>query len=221
MTQAAPNTPLRFSLQPQRIVATAAVITLHLAALGLLLTPLSASISPTLRTERTTIHLVPRIEPEPPRPPLQSTPTLPRPLPTTPHSIPLTPSLPVLVNTVDAAAVTALAEQLLAQADAVTLPAPPMPAGAGSQGLQVRHGPPPAYPGQALRQHWQGEVLLRVQIDAEGAVVAVTIERSSGHRSLDRAAQAQVLKHWRFEPAQVDGIATPAIGLVPINFRRE
>ncbi|PSD11028.1 energy transducer TonB, partial [Stenotrophomonas maltophilia] len=46
----------------------------------------------------------------------------------------------------------------------------------------------------------------------------VSIERSSGSRSLDQAARQQVLRHWRFEPAQRDGVAVPAIGMVPVQF---
>jgi len=61
-------------------------------------------------------------------------------------------------------------------------------------------------------------VLLRVEVDSGGQPVAVSIERSSGSRHLDQAARQQVLKRWRFEPAQRDGVAVPAIGLVPVQF---
>jgi len=70
----------------------------------------------------------------------------------------------------------------------------------------------------ALRNPQQGTVLLRVEVDSSGQPVAVSIERSSGSRSLDQAARQQVLKRWRFEPAQRDGVAVPAIGLVPVQF---
>ena len=44
------------------------------------------------------------------------------------------------------------------------------------------------------------------------------VVRSSGHRELDEAARAQVLKRWSFRPATRDGLAIQAIGLVPIQF---
>ena len=88
---------------------------------------------------------------------------------------------------------------------------------AGAQ-LQYRSAPPPAYPIQSLRNHEQGTVLLRVEVDSHGQPVAVSVERSSGSRNLDQAARQQVLRHWRFEPAQRDGMAVPAIGLVPVQF---
>ena len=61
-------------------------------------------------------------------------------------------------------------------------------------------------------------MLLRVLVDAFGRPVEVTVERSSGHRDLDRAARDKVLADWRFDPAQRDGVAVPAYALVPIDF---
>jgi protein TonB len=47
----------------------------------------------------------------------------------------------------------------------------------------------------------------------------VEIERSSGHRELDRTAREHVLAKWRFHPAQRQGRAISAYALVPIDFR--
>ncbi len=55
-------------------------------------------------------------------------------------------------------------------------------------------------------------------VDADGKPAAVSIERSSGSRVLDNVARQQVLRRWRFVPAQVDGRAVPAVGLVPVSF---
>ncbi|HET9482643.1 MAG TPA: TonB family protein [Xanthomonadales bacterium] len=85
--------------------------------------------------------------------------------------------------------------------------------------LATLAAPPPHYPSLALRRRLEGTVLLRVQVGADGEPVAVSIERSSGHRVLDAAAREQVLGRWHFVPAMRDGIAVPAIGLVPIRFR--
>jgi periplasmic protein TonB len=97
------------------------------------------------------------------------------------------------------------------------------PAGTGSTGsgpatLAYLQAPPPPYPRAAIRQGLTGTVWLLVRVDAEGRPVEVTVERGSGHRVLDDAARRQVLQHWRFQPALVDGQAVPAWGRIPIDF---
>lgn len=79
--------------------------------------------------------------------------------------------------------------------------------------------PAPRYPRQAARAGLEGTVMLRVLVDEQGRPVTVEIEQSSGHRELDRTARAHVLARWRFHPAQRDGRAIRAYGLVPIQFR--
>jgi len=78
--------------------------------------------------------------------------------------------------------------------------------------------PAPPYPRQSIRAGHEGTVTLRVHVDAAGRPLEVTIERSSGHRELDRAARDTVLNRWRFQPAQREGQNVPAWGLVPIRF---
>ena len=78
--------------------------------------------------------------------------------------------------------------------------------------------PAPRYPRQALRDRLVGTVVLKVRVDEQGRPQDVQVERSSGHRVLDRAAREQVLARWRFHPAQREGRAVPAWGLVPIEF---
>jgi protein TonB len=73
----------------------------------------------------------------------------------------------------------------------------------------------------ARKKNWQGEVLLRVRVDEMGKPVAVEVEKSSGHRVLDRAARDHVLKRWRFQPALVEGRPVAAWARVPLNFRIE
>ncbi|HVS18664.1 MAG TPA: TonB family protein [Planctomycetota bacterium] len=74
--------------------------------------------------------------------------------------------------------------------------------------LQLVHGPPPAYPRLALRLQQQGDVLLELEVDAAGRVVAVHMLESSGFERLDEAARQTVLA-WRFEPALRDGEPVP------------
>jgi protein TonB len=95
---------------------------------------------------------------------------------------------------------------------------PPQPPRVGVQ-LEYAQAPAPTYPRDALRDGVEGTVLLKVLVDTDGRPLDVQIERSSGNRSLDRAAREQVLQRWRFRPAMEDGRAVQAIGLVPVDFR--
>jgi protein TonB len=63
----------------------------------------------------------------------------------------------------------------------------------------------PDYPPIAVRLNQTGNVMLRLSIDEHGSVIAATIEKSSGYESLDNAAVAWVMAHWRYEPATKDG----------------
>jgi protein TonB len=85
--------------------------------------------------------------------------------------------------------------------------------------LEYASAPAPSYPRDALREGITGTVLLEVLVDVDGSPLKVTIHQSSGNRELDRAAQLQVQKHWRFRPASRNGTAMQAIGIVPIEFK--
>jgi protein TonB len=74
-----------------------------------------------------------------------------------------------------------------------------------------------AYPVEALRNREQGTVILSVLVGADGTVLSVEIEKSSGSRSLDRAAREAVAK-WRFHPATRDRVAHSAWASVPVTF---
>lgn len=84
--------------------------------------------------------------------------------------------------------------------------------------LQTLAAPPPPYPRDALRDRLEGTVVLDVHVDVDGRPIEVTVVTSSGHRALDRAAQRQVLRTWRFRPALRDGRPVPALGRVPVAF---
>lgn len=79
--------------------------------------------------------------------------------------------------------------------------------------------PAPRYPRISLRRGDTGTVLLKVLVDENGRPTEVLVERSSGHRELDRAAREQVLANWRFHPALQQGRPVPAYAMVPIDFR--
>ena len=78
--------------------------------------------------------------------------------------------------------------------------------------------PPPPYPRAELQRGVQGTVILRIAVDEQGRVLQVEIEQGSGHRRLDRAAQQQVARHWRFKPALRDGQPVAGWVRVPIEF---
>jgi protein TonB len=77
---------------------------------------------------------------------------------------------------------------------------------------------PPKYPPAAFRQGIEGEVILIVDVDAQGNVTDVSVEKSSRNRDLDRAAM-EAARKWRFNPSTVNG--QPAAGRVrvPVAFR--
>jgi protein TonB len=210
-----PVVPLH--IDASRVLGMSTALALHVLALMLLLIP-AAYVAAPLPRERTQVRLLEPAAENPPVPPevkkeapklVQPQTTLPK-----PQVAPLPPPT--------ASADDALAVAPLPASDVQTpslAPAVPTPAagGAGAQ-LQYRSAPPPAYPIAALRNHEQGTVMLRVRVEADGKASSVVIERSSGSRALDTAARQQVLRHWRFEPAMVDGKRVPADGLVPVSF---
>lgn len=77
--------------------------------------------------------------------------------------------------------------------------------------------PAPSYPPAAREAQRAGLALLRVSVDAAGAVVRVALARSSGSRDLDNAALATV-RTWKFVPAYLDGNSVAAEVEVPVRF---
>ena len=65
-----------------------------------------------------------------------------------------------------------------------------------------------------------GRVVLRAKVGSDGTVVAVSVHRSSGVKSLDDSA-ARALRRWRFEPARRFSVAIEMEVAVPIVFRLE
>ncbi len=215
MVRTYPVVPLQFD--PARVAAWSAAIALHLLAFLLLLIPATYQAITALPRDTTEVRLIPKEQPRPPEPP----PVEPQPVQAevrpTPHAAPtVVPPLPAPTATLEEAQGIILPAAEPAPVQAAPSLAPSTPT-AGVQ-LQYRSAPPPAYPVPALRNHEQGTVLLRVEVDSSGKPVNVSIERSSGSRSLDQAARQQVLRQWRFVPAERDGVAVPAIGMVPVQF---
>jgi protein TonB len=79
------------------------------------------------------------------------------------------------------------------------------------------NNPKPEYPMTARQQQWQGTVLLRVYVDADGKALQVNVQRSSGHGVLDESA-LDAVKRWRFVPAKRGDMAEASWVTVPIVF---
>ncbi len=80
--------------------------------------------------------------------------------------------------------------------------------------------PAPVYPRQARQKGWQGVVVLRVSVSAEGRATQVEKEISSGYDVLDRSA-IQAVKSWRFLPARIGELPVNSTARVPVRFKLE
>lgn len=144
-----------------------------------------------------------------------------QPKPPTPKVVPLKPQKPKPVPKVVAEAPAPAQVIATAPAGPVAPPAPPPPVvekiTAPTAGADYLHNPEPDYPDLAQERGWEGKVLLKVYVQADGKPSNVSIAKSSGHKELDDAALKAVNK-WSFVPAKrgdtpVDGWVT-----VPISF---
>ncbi|MBI5791525.1 MAG: energy transducer TonB [Rhodocyclales bacterium] len=75
----------------------------------------------------------------------------------------------------------------------------------------------PAYPAASRRRGETGSVVLRVELDEQGAVAEAWIETASGHERLDHAALVAV-KTWRCTPPRRNGEAVRAIARQAFHF---
>lgn len=173
-----------------RIVGIAFVIALHLAAFMMLLIP---AVAPKAVAEKernvmvTIVDAPPKPSPVPP-PPQAPVVDVPEPRP----SDIVTPPSP---------------------------PAPPAPATSieASVDISSKAMNPPRYPPAAFRAGIQGEVILIIDVDANGNVTNVTVEKSSRNRDLDRAAM-EAARKWRFNAAESGGKKAAGRVRVPVNF---
>lgn len=109
------------------------------------------------------------------------------------------------------------ASQAVAPSAAPVSPAPPA-ATAASFHAAYLHNPPPVYPTMARSRGWEGRVIIKVLVSAEGRASEVHIEQSSEHDSLDEAA-LEAIRQWHFVPATRAGKPVQAWVLVPMDFR--
>lgn len=200
-----------------RIAALSAAITLNLAVLIVALRPIAPQVLPALHVSPVpTVRLIePPAIPIPP-PPMVMKKLPPKAAPMT-HAIPVHVAPPVVVPTDEGrtAAAPVTTPSLLPTSN--TAPVTSETTTPAEVTLAYRSAPL-KFPAQALRQHMQGTVLLRVWVDENGKPMQVEVEQSSGYVLLDRSAREQVLANWRFQPAMMQGHAVSAWARVPVSF---
>ena len=200
----------------QRVLATSFAIGLHFLALLVLLLPLTASLPEEHREKPVERWQVRQLPPQPPLPPQVVQPQ-PRVQPAAPRPATPAPVLPVQQpSMIDQGSLPA--EPVVDAGPAVPDIAPAYSGPVAGADLRLAVAPPPPYPRDALAAGAEGTVMLRVLVDVDGRPLEVSVERSSGNRSLDRQALRQVQQRWRFQPAMRDGQPVQAWGLVPIDF---
>jgi periplasmic protein TonB len=77
--------------------------------------------------------------------------------------------------------------------------------------------PAPRYPAESRRSRERGLVVVRVLVDEAGRAREVNVQQSSGYPRLDKAA-CQAVERARFKPYVEEGVARPAIAIIPIEF---
>lgn len=209
------------AVQPARIAGLAGAIALNIAALMLLLVPVSAPVAIAPPENTTVVSLDPPKPPPPPPPPIQEV-TPPRPhTQTAPPVVRQQPTVepppPLVFETTSNVGLPPPTNTgtEIAKID------PPPTGPLTTESLQYALAPPPTYPREALMAGAEGTVVLKVLVDVDGTPLEVEIQRSSGNRRLDDAAKRQVLRKWKFRPAMRDGRAIQVYGLVPVNFSLE
>lgn len=77
--------------------------------------------------------------------------------------------------------------------------------------------PAPLYPLLAKEQGWEGVVVLKVLVQADGRVGRVYVLRSSGYKILDESA-LKAVNEWRFLAARLGSLSFSSWVKIPIRF---
>jgi len=212
----------RYSEEPEtglnwpRVIGMAFVIGLHVAAFLLLLIPAVAPPAAEELEQKTIVTIVDAPPPPPPPPPPLKQPDTPPPpvknlVPPKPTQTPPPPEAPPIE---------------IAQprpTDVYSPPSPPSPPSpqsdiGASVDISSKNMNPPKYPPAAARAGITGTVILIIDVDANGNVTNVSVEKSSRNRDLDRAAMDAARK-WRFNPGMSDGQRSAGRVRVPVDFK--
>lgn len=105
--------------------------------------------------------------------------------------------------------------------DLVLKPGPVFTEGGDYEGMQLpylkSYSKMISYPRWALRQGWQGDFSIAVEILKNGKVGRYSVTHSTGHKVLDKAA-TEAVRTWRFHPAMKDGQAIVTCIQIPVRF---
>jgi periplasmic protein TonB len=197
---------------PSRSVALLAVILIHAAGIGGLL---AATVS-SRHAVPETVSLASLIRETPA--PADEDPSLPLPR----EWRPLLPDVPVpqvaiersTAITVPPPSTVTLAVAAMPRPTDIEGHAPPL---LDAQAVGYLVPPAPHYPPASRRLCEEGEVLVRVLIDAEGRPREIDVLRSSGHARLDEAA-IEAVRAALFRPYVAQGRAHAAYVRVPVEF---
>lgn len=96
-------------------------------------------------------------------------------------------------------------------------PASAAPKTISSSDVQYINAPNPTYPSASRRLREQGEVQLRVLVNARGQAERIDVQKSSGFERLDESAIAAV-KRATFKPYMENGQAIPVYAIARIVF---
>ncbi|MGH8041464.1 MAG: energy transducer TonB [Rudaea sp.] len=210
MTTLAVRVPHAVQLNWPRVGAWSSSLTLHLFIAALVLVPGTA-----IQVVRHA-DIAPIVDIIVPQAPTRSIPAEPTPAPLTaqPHIARITPpAVPVVATPAILPVITADFGPPSASTATPTNVATETAPSAIAYGSHTRV----PYPLDALRNREQGTVILSVLVAADGSVLSVVIEKSSGSHNLDRAAREAVAK-WNFHPATRNGVAHSAWASVPVTF---
>ena len=75
------------------------------------------------------------------------------------------------------------------------------------------------YPKRAAKKKIQGRAICQFFVETDGSITGVTIVRSSGNKSLDKAAVRVVKKMPKWKPGSVQGKIQRMGYYLPVNFR--
>ena len=81
----------------------------------------------------------------------------------------------------------------------------------------LKKNPPPDYPNSARRRGYQGSVILKVLVGANGRVEKAQIDQTCGYAILDRTALTAV-RGWQFDPGVKKGKKVKMWVKVPVRF---
>jgi protein TonB len=197
-----------------RVSGIAFALAVHAGLVMMLLAPVNPAGSDKEQDNTTNVTFIepppPPPPPPPPKPELIKTVTQQIITPPRPTPVPPPPEPPVITDTPNV---------MSTPAPPPAPPAPPAPAPTfeASQDTTYNSKIIPPYPREALADSAEGTVWLLVRVDENGAVIDISVDKSSHNRYLDRSA-LETVKKYRFNPAMRDGKRVGSLVRVPVRF---